>query len=89
MPANDNKKEQQGLKEVVVVLVLVVVAVVFTSNRSSHTSAVHPVCVLILHPRHKIMWSQTAVKREKNKKKEGVCGEFGWVGLLVVCFQYK
>ena len=45
------------------------VCVVFTLNRSFYptTSAVHPVSVLILHPREiQIMWSQT-VETEKTK----------------------
>ena len=49
----------------------VVVVVAFTYYRSSYptTSAVHPVSVLILHPREmQILWSQT-VETERNQAK--------------------
>ena len=50
-------------------IVVDVVVVVFTLNRYFYptTLAVHPVSVLILHPREiQIMWSQT-VRKRKNK----------------------
>ena len=52
----------------VTVVVAVVVFVVFTLNRTFYptTSAVHPVSVLILHPREiQIMRSQTETEKKK------------------------
>ena len=54
----------------------VVIVVVFTLNRSfyqRHTSAVHPVSVLILHPREtKILWSQTETEKTKKSNREQI-----------------
>ena len=58
----------------------VVIAVVFTSNRSFYpttSSAVHPVSVLILHPREiRLVWSQT-VKQRNTKTKQWRITEVG------------
>ena len=59
------------LVEVTVVVVAVVVFVVFTLNRTFYptTSAVHPVSVLILHPREiQIMRSQTETEKKKRNR---------------------
>ena len=47
--------------------------VVFTSNRSFYpTTSVHPVSVLILHPREiQIMWSQTERKNKTTAINQG------------------
>ena len=61
---------QDGYRKTAAVVDIVIV-VVFTLNRSFYptTPAVHPVSVLILHPREiQILWSQT-VKTEKNQMK--------------------
>ena len=54
-----------------VFVVVIIVVVVFTLNHNHSfyptTSAVHPVSVLIFHPRYKIMRSQTAVRQRITK----------------------
>ena len=56
---------------VVVAVVVVVVVFVFTLSRCIYpTSAVHPVSVLIIHPREILfMWSHTETENQSNRKR--------------------
>ena len=50
-------------------LIVTAVCFAFTLNGSLYSTSVHPVSVMILHPREiQIMWSQTETEKTRNNR---------------------